>query len=125
MKTDQLSAKHRCHHIHSGLTPEHLTRVHPEDEDTPILDIPFGVRWQATWLSEDIARSLPNGNTTIHNNMSSKPSLTKKTRTTPLIPPPCLCGWHPKHTTYTTHPINPDLDAVPTGSFAITSQSTS
>ena len=27
-------------------------------------------------------------------------------------PPPCPCRWHPKHTTYTTHPINPDMDAA-------------
>jgi hypothetical protein len=31
----------------------------------------------------------------------------------------------PRHTTYTTHPINPDLDAVPTGKFKITSHPTS
>ena len=26
----------------------------------------------------------------------------------------------PRHATYTTHPINPDLDAVPTGTFELT-----
>ena len=41
LKTDHLTAKHLCHHINNGLTPEHLARIHPEDEDTPILDIPF------------------------------------------------------------------------------------
>jgi hypothetical protein len=43
LKTEHFTAIHRCHHIRSGLTPELLTRVHPEDEDTPILSIPFGV----------------------------------------------------------------------------------
>ncbi len=89
MKTDHLTTKHLCHHIHSGITPKHLTRVHPEDEDTPILDIPFEVAWKATWLSEDIGRSLPNGNSTIPNYMMSKPPLKKKTRI-PSAPPPRL-----------------------------------
>jgi hypothetical protein len=57
--------------------------------------------------------------------MQSKPLLGKKTRTTPPTPPSCPCGWHPQHTTYTTQPINPDLDAVPTGFFEITYYPTS
>ncbi len=31
LKTNHLTAKHICHHIHNGLTPEGLTRIHPED----------------------------------------------------------------------------------------------
>ena len=41
LKTDHLSARHLCQHVDSGFTSEHLARIHPEDEDTPILDIPF------------------------------------------------------------------------------------
>jgi hypothetical protein len=64
--------------------------------------------------------------TILHNNyIISKPPLRKKTRTAPQTPPPRLCGWHSQHTTYTTHPINPDLDAIPAGSFVITSHPTS
>ena len=81
MKTDQLIAKHLCHHIHSDLSPEHLTHIRPEDEDTSILAITFEVKWKAAWLSEDIVRSLPNGNSTIHKYRISKPPLGKKTRT--------------------------------------------
>jgi hypothetical protein len=125
LKTDHLTAKHLCHHIHIGLTPEHLTRIRTEDEYTPILAIPFEVTWKATWLSEAIVRSLPNGNSAVHNYRISKPALRKKTMTALPTPPPRLCGWHPQYTTYTTHPIIPDLDAVPTGSFVIASHTTS
>ena len=125
MKTNHLTAKHLCHHIHNGLTPERLTRIHPEDEDNPILAIPFEVTWKATWLSEDIVRSLPNGSSAIHNYTISKPLLRKKTRTASPTPPPRLCGWHLQYTTYNPHPISPDLDAAPTGSFVITSHPTS
>jgi hypothetical protein len=41
LKTDHLTAKHLCQHIHNGFTPEQLARIPLEDEDTPILDIPF------------------------------------------------------------------------------------
>jgi len=102
-KTDDFTAKHRCYHIHSGLTPEHLTRIRPEDEDTPILAIPFEFTWKATWLSENIARSLPNGNSAIHNYNMNKPPLRKKTITPPpspsaspmRMPPPIHHLYHP------------------------------
>jgi len=113
LKTDHLTAKHPCDHIHGGLTPEHRNRINPEDEDTPILSIPFEVNG-----SEDIVRSLPNGSSALQNYRISKPPLRKKTRTAPQ---PLRLAY----TTYTTHPINPDLDAVPTGSFVITSHPTS
>ena len=90
-----------------------------------MLDIPFEATWKATWLSEDIVRSLPNGNSAIHNYKLGKPPLKKKTITVPPISPPRLRGWHPQYTTYTTHLINLDLYAVPTGSFEITSHPTS
>jgi hypothetical protein len=61
IKTDHLTAKHLCQHIHSGFTPRHLARVCPEAKDTPLLAIPFEATWQATLLSEDTIRSLPNG----------------------------------------------------------------
>jgi hypothetical protein len=76
------------------------------------------------WLSNDIVRSLPNGNSAIHNYKLGKSPLKKKTITAHPIPPPRLRGWHPQYTTYTAHPINPDLDAYPTGSFEITSHPT-
>ena len=48
LKTDHITATDLYHHIHSGLTPEHLTSIRPEDEGTPILYIPFEVTWKAT-----------------------------------------------------------------------------
>jgi hypothetical protein len=86
-KTNNLTAKHLCQHIHSGFTPEHLARIRPEDEGTPILAIPFEVTWKAVWLSEDIVRSLPNGNPAIHNYKMSKLSLEKKQELPPPNPP--------------------------------------
>jgi hypothetical protein len=41
--TTHITAKQLCHHINSGLTPKNLTRVNPEDKDTPILTIPYKV----------------------------------------------------------------------------------
>jgi len=99
LKIDHLTAKHLCHHIHSGLIPENLTRVHPEDEDTPILAIPFGVKWKTTWLSEDIVRSIPNGISSIHNYRMSKPPLRKKTRK----PPPPNSSASPMRIAPSTH----------------------
>ena len=52
--------------------------------------------------------------------------LQKRKRERPPQPPPHRqCGWHLRYTIYTTHPMNPDLDAVLTGTFEITSHSTS
>jgi hypothetical protein len=72
LKTDHLTTKQLCQHIDNGFTPEHLARIHPEDEDTRILDIPFQAKWKAAWVSEDTARSLPNGNSAIHNYKNRK-----------------------------------------------------
>jgi hypothetical protein len=124
LKTNHLTTKQLCKHIDDGFTPEHLARIHSEDEDTPILDIPFQATWKATWVSEDTARSLPNGNSAIHNYKTSKLPRKKKTRTASPTPPHRQCGWHPRHITYTIHPINPDLDVLPTGTFEITAYPT-
>jgi hypothetical protein len=121
LKTDHLTTKHLFQPIHSGFTPQHLARIHPEEEDTPILDIPFEATWEVAWLSEGTIRSLPNGGAAIHNKKVSKQPNKKKTRTAPPTPPRRQCGWLPRYTTYTTHPLNPDLDAVPTRTFEITS----
>jgi len=62
----------------------------------------------------------PSGKHTIDNYTLNKTPIRNKVRTTPSIPSPQTKGWHPKHTTFTTKPINPDLDSVSTGSFQIT-----
>ncbi len=103
-----------------GLTAEHLTRDNSDEEDTPILLIPFTVTWRPTWVSEDTVLTTPSGNSTIATYITTNAPIRKKTRTYPPIPPKQLEGWHPRHTTFTTQPINPNLDAIPTGAFEIT-----
>jgi hypothetical protein len=100
-------------------------RTEPPHPCPPISSIRFEVTLQATWLSEDTIKALPNGYATIQNYTIRKPPLRKKTRTEPLIPPPHPCGWRHQYTTYTTHQINPNLDAVPTGPFVLTTHPTS
>jgi hypothetical protein len=92
IKTDHLTTKHLCQHVHSGFTPKHLARVCPEDENTPIFAIPFEVIWQPTWLPEDTIRSLPNGNLAIHNYKISKLPTKKNTRTAPPTRSHRQCG---------------------------------
>ena len=88
------------------------------------MDIPFQATWKATWVSEDTANSLPNGTSALHNYKLNKQPPKNKKRTAPPTPPHRQCGWLPRHTTYTTHPISPDLDAIPTGTFEITAHPT-
>ena len=50
--TSHITAKQLCQHIDSGLTPKNLVRINPEDEDTPILSIPYSVEWNSACLVE-------------------------------------------------------------------------
>jgi len=100
LKTYHLTTQHRCPHIHSGFTLEHLSRIHPEGEDTPILAIPFEVTGKATRLSEDTVRSLPNGNPEIHNYKISKLPLKKETRTPPYTSASPMRMTPPLHNLY-------------------------
>jgi len=119
-------AKDLCKHIHSELAPHHhLTRIHPEDEDTPILSIPFDVTWRGAWLEDSDLLQLPHGKSALETYALNKVSLSKEKRTAPSAPPLRTGGWRPKHTTFTTIPINPDLDAIPTGTYKITHHPTS
>ncbi len=104
----------------NGLTTAHLTRDNPEDEDAPILSIPFKVTWKPSRVSEATILTTPSGKSTIDNYTATKAPKRKKTRTSPPLPPKQPEGWHQRHTTFTTKPINPDLDATPTGTFEIT-----
>jgi hypothetical protein len=60
-RPEHLIAKQFCHHKMDGLTTAHLTRDNPEDEDIPILSIPFKVTWNPTWLSEATVLTTPSG----------------------------------------------------------------
>ncbi len=82
-KTDKLATKQIYHHIRNGLAPKNLTRVHPEDEDTPILSLPFEVTWKATWFTEYCVKALPNGNTTILIYTQNKPPRRKNSKRCP------------------------------------------
>jgi len=109
-----------CKYIHSGLALDHFIRVHPEDEDTPILIIPSNVAWIGAWLTKSDFLQLPNGKIALDKYVLNKIPLSKKKQTTPSIPFPKSGGWRSKHTSFTTTPINPDLDVVPTGNYEIT-----
>jgi hypothetical protein len=51
LNTAHITAKRLCQHIDSGLTQKNLARIDPEDEDTPILSIPYKVEWNSAWLT--------------------------------------------------------------------------
>jgi hypothetical protein len=59
--TTYVTAKQLCHHIDTGLTPKALDRINPEDEDTPILSIPYKVEWNNAWLTEPDLHHAHNG----------------------------------------------------------------
>jgi hypothetical protein len=80
-KTDHLTAQQFCHHRMEGLTAEHLTRENSDDEDTPILSIPFKVTWQPTWVHDTTVLTTPSGKTTIDTYNTTKAPKRKKTRT--------------------------------------------
>jgi hypothetical protein len=84
----KLTAKHLCNHIHSGITPAQLTRVHPEDEGTPILSIAFNVAWNSAWVTESDLLHLPDVKIAIDKYMLNKAPLPQKKRTIPPAPPP-------------------------------------
>jgi hypothetical protein len=107
------------------MAPAHLTRVHPNDEDTPILSIPFNVAWKSAWLVKSDIFNISNGKIDINKFLHNESPQRKHTRAIPPTPLPQPHGWHPKHTTFTTIPINPDLDAAPTGYYEITHHPTS
>ncbi len=104
----------------AGLTAEHLTRENSDDEDTPILSIPLKVTWHPTWVHDTTVLTTPSGKTKIENYNTTKAPQRKKTRTSPPAPQQQPMGWHPRYTSFTTKPINPDLDAIPTGAYKIT-----
>jgi hypothetical protein len=113
---EHLAAKQFCHHRMNGLNTAHLTRGRRHAN----LSIPFKVTWNPTWVLEAAVLTTPSGKSIIDNYTTTKALTRKKTRTSPPLPPVHPKGWHPRHTTYTTKPINPDIDAIPTGVFEIT-----
>jgi len=118
-KTATLTTKKVCRHVDRGLIPITLDRTSPEDEDTPILSIKFDINWKPVWVDETTILTSPNGKTTIDTYHTNKAPTRKKVITTPLSPIPQSRGWHPKNITFTTRPINPDLDSTPTGTNEI------
>jgi hypothetical protein len=86
-RPEHLTAKQFCQHRMEGLTYAHLTRDNSEDEDTPILSIPFRVTWNPTWVSKTTVLTTPSGKSTIDKYNTTKAPTRKKTRTTPPTPP--------------------------------------
>jgi len=86
--TEHLTTKQLCTHINDGLAPEHLTRDHPEDEDTPNLHIQFHVTCKPAWIPEENILTTPSGKQTIDNYTRNKAPTRKKIRATPHTIPP-------------------------------------
>ena len=76
------------------------------------------------WVDESLVLTTPNGKTAIDTYHKNKAPTRKKVRTAPPAPKQQPRGWHPTHTTFTTSPINPDLDAIPTATYEITQHPT-
>jgi hypothetical protein len=102
------------------MAPVQLTRIHPNDEDTPILSIPFNVAWKSSWITETNILNILNGKITINKYLQNKAPQHEKTRTIPPTPLPQPGGWHPKYITFTTISIISDLSAAPLGHYEIT-----
>ena len=90
--TEHPTAKQLCKHIKNGLTPERITRDHPEDENTPVLFILFRVTWKPACVTEETILTTSSGKQTIDNYTLNTTPIRKKIRTTPPIPPPQTKG---------------------------------
>jgi hypothetical protein len=75
-------------------------------------------------VDESSILTTPNGKTAIDNYHDNKTTTRKKVKTAPPVPKQKPRGWHPKHTTFTTTPINPNLDVGPTATYEITQHPT-
>jgi hypothetical protein len=115
-----ITAQILCQHISQGHAPKQRDRVNEEDEDTPILSIPFKVEWDSARITETDIILAHNGKQTIETYTLNTAPKQKKTRKHPPTPPHQPGGWQPQPTTFTTQPINPDLDTIATGSHEIT-----
>ena len=80
--------------------------------------------WRGARLTESNLLQLPYGKIALDKYVLNKVTLSKKERTTPAFLPK-TCGWRPKHITFTTTQINPNLNAVPSGIYEITHHPTS
>ena len=115
------TAKQLCQHTNTRLTQKNLARINPEDEDTPedtpTLSTPYKVEWNSAWLTKQDLHHAHNGTQSLETYKQTTAPQRKNTRKTPSTPPHKPGGWQPHHTTYTTRPINPDLDAEATGNY--------
>ncbi len=66
----------------------------------------------------------PNGKAAIDTYHANKAPTHEKARTASPAPKQQPRVWHPKHTTFSTTSINPDLDAAPTATYEITQHPT-
>ena len=104
-------------HMLTGITPTQLTRVHPEDEDTPILSTPFDFAWNSAWLIKSNTISIPNSKQTIDKYLQRKaPQRKRPERPLPLP--------HPKPAVGTPHtpptPPYPSTQILPSSHYQIT-----
>ena len=78
-----------------GQNTEHLTRDKSDDEDTPILSIPFTVTWKPTWVSEDKEITTHSGNSTIATYTTANAPTRKKNTHIPTYTPKTTGGLAP------------------------------
>ena len=75
-------------------------------------------------MDETSILTTPNSKAAIDTYHTNKAPTRKKERTIHPTPKTQPLGWHPKNTTFSTTPINPDLDSAPTGTYEITQHPT-
>jgi hypothetical protein len=77
-KEDTLTATQLSRHDEIGLVPNKLDKTNPDDEDTPILSIPFNIDWKPAWVKESLELTTPNGKTAIDTYHKNKAPTRKK-----------------------------------------------
>ena len=121
--TDQRSILNQTTYLVSQWQPEILTQnqidmhlqegFHPE-YTFPITDSTFEVHWKPAWQTYQTIMDSPFGPHALDTYRRQRQSSNKKPRTAPPQPSATKGGWHPLHTTFSTQPINPNLDSTPT-----------
>ncbi len=97
-----------------------MKRTRAEDEDTPILDINYHVEWNPAWQPDHIIIAAPSGPQSLETFNHKHALVRLRPRLHPPAAPHIPTGWNPQYTSCTTTPINPDLDASPTGATTFT-----
>ena len=85
----------------------------PDEEQT------YTVQCAPSWQSEEAVLGAPSGQAAIEAYNTKAFPRRKARRPNPPAATCKLMGWVPKHTTFRTSPINPDLDSYPTADYTL------